>query len=190
MWYRGPDLSLGLVNSAFVAAVEARDAAEVIARGSELIDSPGEESASAGAITALETGQPYIRNQPATIGGERRMLKLVDVPLPTGAVAGFAIDIQDLEDARFELARNIDSQRELADRMTAAVAQFELDRKLELLQPAVRGDERDRSRMARREARVRPRARAHARERAACPKCAISRRGRTSAAAGSLRPRS
>ena len=130
MWYRGPDMSLGLVNSAFVAAVEARDAAEVIARGSELIDSPGEVSATAGAIAALENGRPYVRNQPATIGGERRMLKLVDVPLPTGAVAGFALDIQDLEDARFELAQNIISQRELADRMTAAVAQFEVDRTL------------------------------------------------------------
>ena len=130
MWYRGPDMSLGLVNSAFVAAVEARDAAEVIARGSELIDAPGEESATAGALVALESGRPYIRNQPATIGGERRMLKLVDVPLPTGAVAGFALDIQDLEDARFELARNIAAQRDLADRMTAAVAQFQLDRKL------------------------------------------------------------
>ena len=58
------------------------------------------------------------------------MLKLVDVPLPTGAVAGFAIDIQDLEDARFELSQNLLSQRELADRMTAAVAQFDSDRSL------------------------------------------------------------
>ncbi|MEO6579700.1 MAG: ATP-binding protein [Sphingomicrobium sp.] len=130
MWYRGPDMSLGLVNSAFVAAVEARDAAEVIALGSELIDSPGDEGARAGAATALEGGRPYIRTQPATIGGERRMLKLVDVPLPTGAVAGFAIDIQDLEDARFDLAQNLLSQRELADRMSAAVAQFDSDRSL------------------------------------------------------------
>jgi len=130
MWYRGPDMSLGLVNSAFVAAVEARDAAEVIARGSELIDSPGEDSARAGALAALEAGKPYVRTQPATIGGERRMLKLVDVPLATGAVAGFAIDIQDLEDARFELAQNIESQRELADRMTAGVVQFDADRTL------------------------------------------------------------
>ena len=130
MWYRGPDLSLGLVNSAFVAAVEARDAAEVIARGSELIDSPGEDGARAGALAALEAGRPYVRTQPATIGGERRMLKLVDVPLPTGAVAGFAIDIQDLEDARFELAQHVDSQRELADRMTAGVVQFDADRTL------------------------------------------------------------
>ena len=130
MWYRGPDMSLGLVNSAFVAAVEADDAAEVIARGSELINAPGEDSAQSGALAALESGRPFIRTQPATIGGERRMLKLVDVPLPTGAVAGFALDIQDLEDARFELAQNVVSQRELADRMTAAVAQFEPGRRL------------------------------------------------------------
>lgn len=130
MWYRGPDMSLGLVNSAFVAAVEGRDAAEVIALGSELIDSPGDQGARAGAVAALEAGRPFVRTQPATIGGERRMLKLVDVPLPTGAVAGFAVDIQDLEDARIELAQNLVSQRELADRMTAAVAQFDSDRSL------------------------------------------------------------
>ena len=128
MWYRGPDLSLGLVNAAFVAAVEARDAADVIERGSELIEAAGGESARSGAEIALETGRPYSRIQPATIGQERRVLRLVDVPLPTGAVAGFAIDIQDLEDARLELARHQESQRELADRMTAGAAQFDGDR--------------------------------------------------------------
>jgi signal transduction histidine kinase len=131
MWYRGPDLGLGLVNSAFVAAVEARDAAEVIARGTELVDSPGGGSARDGAKRALELGKPFSRTQPATIGEERRMLRLVDVPLSTGAVAGFAIDIQDLEDARIELARHVESQRELADHMTAGAAQFDADRHLD-----------------------------------------------------------
>lgn len=130
MWYRGPDLSLGLVNSAFVAAVEGGDAAAVIERGAELIDAVGQEGARAGAERALEVGRPYIRVQPATIGQERRMLRVVDVPLPTGAVAGFAIDIQDLEDARNELARHQESQRELADRMTAGAAQFDTNRHL------------------------------------------------------------
>ena len=51
-------------------------------------------------------------------------------PLSTGAVAGFAVDVQDLEDARSELARHIESQRELADRMTAGTAQFDADRTL------------------------------------------------------------
>jgi signal transduction histidine kinase len=127
MWYRGPDLRLGLVNTAFVRAVEGQDAADVISRAVELIDA---ETARAGAKRAMEAGEAQSRNMPATIGGERRMLRLVDVPLATGAVAGFAVDIQELEDARFELARNIQSQRDLADRMTAGTAQFDADRHL------------------------------------------------------------
>jgi signal transduction histidine kinase len=130
MWYRGPDLRLGLVNSAFVEAVEGRDAGDVIARGSELIDAVGESSPLASARTAQETGKQVSRMHPAITRGERRMLKIVDVPLATGAVAGFAIDVQDLEDARTELARHIESQRELADRMTTGTAQFDAERYL------------------------------------------------------------
>ncbi|WP_246165650.1 sensor histidine kinase [Sphingomonas ginsengisoli (ex An et al. 2013)] len=130
MWYRGPDLRLGLVNSAFVAAVEAESAAAVITDGIELTDGSGGSAAKEAAERALADERPYSRTQPATIGGERRMLRLVDVPLGGGAVAGFAIDIQDLEDARFELARYIESQRELSDRMTAGAVQFDPDRSL------------------------------------------------------------
>ncbi|HET7708457.1 MAG TPA: ATP-binding protein [Sphingomicrobium sp.] len=130
MWYRGPDLKLGLVNRAFVDAVEGSDAAEVIARGSELVDAPGADSARSSAATALESGKPYERLQPATIRGERRMLRIVNVPLPTGAVAGFAIDVQELEDSRAEFERHLQSQRDLADRMTAGTAQFDPDRNL------------------------------------------------------------
>ena len=130
MWYRGPDLRLGLVNSAFVEAVEGRDAADVIAKGLELIDAEGERSAVAAASEAQENERIVSRMQPAIIRGERRMLRIVNVPLSTRAVAGFAIDVQDLEDARTELARHIESQRELADRMTAGTAQFDSDRNL------------------------------------------------------------
>lgn len=130
MWYRGPDLKLGLVNSAFVHAVEGKDAAEVIERSAELIDAQGEESASESARKAQDTGRIVSRMQPAIIHGERRMLRIVDVPLSTGAVAGFATDVQDLEDARSELGRYIELQRELADRMTAGTAQFDADRAL------------------------------------------------------------
>ena len=128
MWYRGPDLNLGLVNSAFVEAVEGRDAADVIARSSELVGDAGE--AKAAALSALETGKPTWRRQAAIVRGERRMLQIVNVPLPTGAVAGFALDIQDLEDARVELSRQMQSQRDLVDRMTAGAAQFDSERSL------------------------------------------------------------
>ena len=130
MWYRGPDLKLGLVNSAFVQAVEGKDAADVIERGAELIDAQGESSAAATALEAQESDSVVSKMQAAIIRGERRMLRIVNVPLSTGAVAGFAVDVQDLEDARAELARYIESQRELADRMTAGTAQFDADRSL------------------------------------------------------------
>jgi signal transduction histidine kinase/PAS domain-containing protein len=130
MWYRGPDLKLGLVNSAFVHAVEGKDAQEVIERCAELIDAQGEDSAIATAREAQSSGRIVSRMQPAIIHGERRMLRIVNVPLATGAVAGFAVDVQDLEDARTELARHMESQRELADRMTAGTAQFDADRAL------------------------------------------------------------
>jgi signal transduction histidine kinase len=128
MWYRGPDLSLGLVNSAFVEAVEGRDAADVVARNSELIDAPGSGGARAAAVSALETSKAVWQTLPVTIRGERRMLRIVNVPLPTGAVGGFAIDVQELEDVRVELSRHVQSQRELADRMTAGAVQFDADR--------------------------------------------------------------
>ncbi len=130
MWYRGPDLKLGLVNSSFVHAVEANDASEVIERGFELIDAEGENSAVASARKAQETGRIVSLMQPAILRGERRMLRIVNVPLATGAVAGFAVDVQDLQDARTELSRHMESQRELADRMTAGTAQFDADRTL------------------------------------------------------------
>jgi signal transduction histidine kinase len=130
MWYRGPDLKLGLVNSAFVHAVEGKDAADVIDRGAELVDAPGDDSAVATAREAQEGGRVVSKMQPAIIHGERRMLRVVNVPLSTGAVAGFAVDVQDLEDARAELVRYVESQRELADRMTAGTAQFDADRVL------------------------------------------------------------
>jgi len=58
MWYRGPDLKLGLVNSAFVNAVDGRDAADVIERGSELIDGQGEDSAIATARATIGATNP------------------------------------------------------------------------------------------------------------------------------------
>ncbi|MEO7602852.1 MAG: ATP-binding protein [Sphingomicrobium sp.] len=130
MWYRGPDLRLGLVNQAFVQAVEGGSSSEVVERQIELIDAPGREGPAELAKTAQQESRVVSRMQAAIIRGERRMLRLVDVPLASGAVAGFAVDVQDLEDARTELSRHIESQRELADRMTAGTAQFDADRTL------------------------------------------------------------
>ncbi|QLC21573.1 PAS domain-containing protein [Parasphingopyxis sp. CP4] len=130
MWHRAPDLRLTLVNKAYVRAVEAENSAEAISRGLELIDMPGKDSARAVAARVREDGEPHSRTVPATIRGERRMMQIVDVPLGEVGVAGYSIDVDQLEGARAELARFARAQRDMLDLLSAGVAQFDLDRTL------------------------------------------------------------
>jgi signal transduction histidine kinase len=130
MWYRGPDLTLAMVNTAYVEAVDGSDAADVVARGVELIEGSGRGGPLAGATAARDGARPHEQVLPATIGGARRALRVVDVPLPTGGVAGFAIDIEELEQARAGQKRFAEAQRGMLDRLSAGVAQFGGDRAL------------------------------------------------------------
>ena len=130
MWYRGPDLRLLMVNSAYVRAVEGGDSEDVVARGLELVEGAGLGGPLANAAIARDTGEPQIAAMPATVGGARRMLRLHDVPLPTGGVAGFAIDIEEFEQLRGGLKRFGEAQRAMLDRLSAGVAQFAPDRSL------------------------------------------------------------
>ncbi|MBU3078350.1 PAS domain-containing sensor histidine kinase [Sphingomonas quercus] len=124
MWHRAPDLRIDLVNTAYVRAVEGVDAEDVISRGLELIDGPAARPADA------EPGTVAVRTLPATIGGERRMLRVVDVALGENGVAGYAVDIEELEEARADLDRFAEAQHQLLDQLSAGVAQFASDRGL------------------------------------------------------------
>lgn len=130
MWYRGGDLRLLMVNSAYVEAVEGKDAEDVVERGLELVEGVGMGGPLANAAIARDTGEPQTAAMPATIGGKRRMLRLHDMPLPTGGVAGFAVDIEELEQARGGLKRFAQAQRAMLDKISAGVAQFGADRNL------------------------------------------------------------
>ncbi|QIG80054.1 PAS domain-containing sensor histidine kinase [Stakelama tenebrarum] len=130
MWYRGGDLRLLMVNTAYVRAVEGKDAEDVVSRGLELVEGAGLGGPLANAAIARDTQEPQAAAMPATIGGARRMLRLHDIPLPTGGVAGFAIDIEDLEQAKGGIKRANEAQRAMLDRLSAGVAQFAPDRGL------------------------------------------------------------
>lgn len=130
MWYRGPDLRLMMVNSAYVDAVEGRDGEDVIARGLELVEEVGGRGPIASAIAARDMQRPQSQAVPATIKGTRKMLRVFDVPLPTGGIAGFAVDIEELEQARTGIKRFGEAQRALLDRLSAGVVQFAADRTL------------------------------------------------------------
>ena len=130
MWYRDTELRLAMVNSAYVRAVEGTDASNVIARQVELIEGQGTGGPLAGAARARETGEIVSQLLPATIGGARRSLSIHDVPLPGGGIAGYAVDVEELEQARATNRRFLDAQRAMLDRLSAGVAQFGADRSL------------------------------------------------------------
>ena len=130
MWHRGPDLKLALVNSAYVAAVEGISAEDVVVRGIELIDATEGRSPRATALAARDSGRINTHVIPVTLSGQRRTMRIVDVPMGEHGVAGYAFDIQDLEQTRGELGRFQEAQRELFDRLSAGVAQFAPDRSL------------------------------------------------------------
>jgi signal transduction histidine kinase/PAS domain-containing protein len=138
MWHRGPDLRLALVNSAYVRAVEADSAMAVIKSGIELVDEGEGRNALSQAAEVLKTRGPLSRTVPATVAGERRMMQVVEVPLGEG-VAGYAIDVEDREQAHADLALFVRAQHDMLDRLSAGVAQFSSDRTLVFYnQPFVR----------------------------------------------------
>jgi signal transduction histidine kinase len=130
MWHRRPDLRLTLVNSAYVRAVEGASAGEVISRGLELVEGTNGRSPQAAAAVAQAEGRVMARNVPATIAGARRMLRIVDVPLGASGIAGYAVDVEELEQAHAALARFGRAQRDMLDRLSAGVAQFGPDQAL------------------------------------------------------------
>lgn len=130
MWHRTPDLKLSLVNSAYVRAVDADNAGDVIASGTELVETVGGLTPEAAAAEAVAQGASVARMVPATIDGERRTMQVVDVPLGEAGVAGYAVDQHELEQARVEHRRLEAAQRDLLDRLSAGVARFGSDRAL------------------------------------------------------------
>jgi signal transduction histidine kinase len=130
MWHRGPDLKLAMVNGAYVRAVEGEDAADVIRAGVELTDDADGLGPEAAAGKVRDTQQAVYRTVPATVSGERRMMQVVEVPLGPNGVAGYAIDVEDQEQARADLNRFEQAQRDMLDRLSAGVAQFGRDRSL------------------------------------------------------------
>jgi signal transduction histidine kinase len=130
MWHRGPDLRLTLVNRAYVEAVDAVSADDAVARGLELVEVAGGVGPIAAASAARDAGEVRSRTVPATIAGQRRSVRIVDVPLGDAGVAGYALDNDELERANGAFRRFADAQRDTLDRLSAGVAQFGADRSL------------------------------------------------------------
>lgn len=130
MWFRGPDARLRLVNSAYVDAVGASDAESAVRDQVELVEVVDGLSAAQIASQARDKNLPIERIVGATIGGQRRSLKVSDLPLGEEGVAGYAIDIEDMEEQARTLKAFREAQRQMLDQLSAGVAQFDANRRL------------------------------------------------------------
>lgn len=130
MWFRGPDFKLRLVNSAYVKAVGAASADAVIAGEIELIEPVERLSAAQVARQAASRKAPIERSLLATIKGQRRALRVTDLPLGDEGVAGYAVDIEEMEELIRQFRRFREAQREMLDTLSAGIAQFDDKRNL------------------------------------------------------------
>jgi signal transduction histidine kinase len=130
MWFRGPDMKLRLVNSEYVKAVGASDAETVVRKQIELIEKIDGLSASQVAKQARDKDLPVERIVQATVGSQRRALRVSDLPLGGDGVAGYAIDIEEMEEQSRELRAFREAQRSMLDQLSIGVAQFDSDRTL------------------------------------------------------------
>ncbi|QQN73835.1 PAS domain-containing sensor histidine kinase [Croceicoccus sp. YJ47] len=130
MWFRGPDGKMKLVNEAYVRSVGAPDAGRTTAANIELVESIAGVDAADVASQAFAARRPVERTVMATIGGERRALRVSDVPVGQEGVAGYAIDVEDVEQLSREFRMFRAAQRALLDQLSSGVAQFDRNRNL------------------------------------------------------------
>jgi signal transduction histidine kinase len=130
MWFRGSDMQLRLVNSAYVEAVGAGSAEEVVRRQIELIEPVDGLTAAQAAGKARAKDEPVERIVQATMGSQRRALRVSDLPLGREGVAGYAFDIEEMEEQARAFRAFREAQRSMLDQLSIGVAQFDGERRL------------------------------------------------------------
>ena len=125
MWFRGADMQLRLVNQAYVAAVGAESADQVVADQVELDETVNGRTAAEVAQQAADRRQPIERILSATIERARRTIRVTDLPLMGEGIAGYAVDIEEMEEQAREFRAFREAQRSMLDQLSIGVAQFD-----------------------------------------------------------------
>lgn len=130
MWFRGSDMKLRLVNGAYVEAVGADSPDDVVSEQIELVERSNGVSAVDIARQAGERRKPIERIVTATINGARRTLRVTDLPLAGEGIAGYAVDIEEMEEQAREFRAFREAQRSMLDQLSIGVALFDSQRRM------------------------------------------------------------
>ena len=125
VWLRDSQDRLVWANLSYARAVEARDGADAVLRGTEFMD----QRARNASREARQTGGVWQTRGPAIVAGERRLFDLSEA---SGAlsVAGMARDLSEIEQARAALERQMQAHARTLDQLPTAVAIFDGARRL------------------------------------------------------------
>ena len=120
IWARDEKGLLTFVNHAYARAVEAKNPADAVVRGLELLDRPArEELERAGAADESYTGRVH-----AEVAGSRRAFDIRSVPTERGS-AGIGIDATEVATMRAELTRVAEAHRRTLDQLATGVVIFD-----------------------------------------------------------------
>lgn len=133
VWARDIAGTLVFANAAYAKAVEAKDPADALGRGVELLNRSARDDAS----RARAAGKAYVGRVPAIVAGARRTFDVLDVPTRKGS-AGIGIDATEAEATRAELKRLGDAHRRTLDQLATGVAIFTADQRLTFYNTAYR----------------------------------------------------
>jgi signal transduction histidine kinase len=138
VWIRDGELNLQWVNAAYMTAVEGQSVARVLRKQIELCSSAVAGSSREFAGRAIKDLQTRSERQSVVTGGERRTLEVIDVPLGGSGdgLVGFAIDVTEAEHTRSELNLHLESQAETLNKLSAPVAIFAGNSRLEFYNSA------------------------------------------------------
>lgn len=132
-WTRDHLGGLAWTNTAYVRAVEARDMHDALARGIELLESPGREASAA----SRAQSEIYRARAAAVVAGWRSSLDVVEVPYRNSS-AGIAFDVSELEATRIDLQQTIKAHGQTLDQLSTAVAIFDRRKQLVFYNAAYR----------------------------------------------------
>ncbi len=124
-WVRDGSARLTWLNRAYVLAVEAKDAADAMGRGTELLEPPAREAAAA----CRARNEVYRGQAAAVLAGWRCSLEVVEVPREHGST-GIAFDVSQLEGAKLDLQQAMQAHARTLDQLSTAVAIFDRRKQL------------------------------------------------------------
>ena len=132
VWLRDGAGHIIWANPAYARAVEAPDAETVCARTLELLDATGRAQLDAAPSRPRAAGLPGTITQarvPATVAGDRRALDVTTLSYGDG-LAGVAVDMSEVEEARREMRQAREAQARMLDTLDVAVVVFDERRRV------------------------------------------------------------